>query len=206
MTTWFHEQRLAAVLGAIRSCGAGTVLDLGCGDGALLIRLLREPGIRRVVGIDLSADALRALERRLARLPPEATRKVSLFHGSMTEPDPVLRGYDAALLVETIEHIDPDRLSILERAVFRELSPETVIVTTPNSEFNGLLGVPGHRFRHPGHRFEWDRAKFRSWARGVAGRNGYRVTFEDVAGAHPTYGGASQMAVFRQPTGNTAAA
>lgn len=201
MTTWLHEQRLAAVLAAVRACGARTVLDLGCGDGALLIRLAREPAIQRIVGLDLSAQALETLRRRLEAVPAAARRKVSLLHGSMTEPDVDLKGYDAALLVETIEHLDPARLSVLERAVFRNIVPATVVITTPNSEFNALLGVPGHRFRHPGHRFEWDREKFRSWGDGAARRNGYDVAFEDVGGAHPVHGGASQMAIFRRGAG-----
>jgi hypothetical protein len=101
-----------------------------------------------------------------------------------------LTGFDAATLVEVIEHIEPDKLSLVERAVFRDMRPALVIVTTPNSDFNALLGVPGHRMRHPDHRFEWGSARFRAWAAGVARRNGYDVTCGNVAGG-------TQMAVFR---------
>ena len=198
MTSWLHEQRLEAVLEAVRACGAETILDLGCGDGALVTLLAREPQVRRVVGIDLSAEALRRLEGQLARMPDAVRQKVELIHGSLIEPGADLGGFDAATLVEVIEHIDPDRMATVARAVFRDFSPQTVIVTTPNSEFNALLGVPAHRFRHPDHRFEWDRARFRSWASGVAAGNGYGVAFAD--GAHPTLGGPSQMAVFRRAT------
>lgn len=196
--TWLHEQRLEAVLAAIRSYGAKTVLDLGCGDGALLTRLVQEPAIRRVVGIDISADALRRLRDRLGEMPAATGGKAELIQGSMIEPGGGLTGFDAAVLLETIEHVAPDRMSVLERAVFNDLRPATVIVTTPNSEFNALLGVPSHRFRHPDHRFEWGRAKFASWGKGVARRNQYRVAFSDVAGAHPTLGGSSQMAIFER--------
>jgi small RNA 2'-O-methyltransferase len=107
----------------------------------------------------------------------------------MTEPSG-LGGFDAAILVETIEHIEPDKLSRLERALFRDMRPATVIVTTPNSDFNALLGVPGHRMRHRDHRFEWGSDRFRAWAGGVASRNGYEAACENVAGG-------TQMAVFR---------
>jgi 3' terminal RNA ribose 2'-O-methyltransferase Hen1 len=195
MTTWLHEQRLEAVLAAIRECGAESILDLGCGDGALLIRLAREPKVSRIVGIDLSSDSLAQLRKKLEPLPVEYREKVELIHGSISESQRVLAGFDAAVLVETIEHIDPDRLSMIEHRVFHDMRPETVVITTPNSDFNSLLGVPQHRHRHPDHRFEWGRAKFRSWAEGVAERNGYAVTCRDVAGAHPVHGGASQMAL-----------
>lgn len=187
--TWMHDQRLEAVLGALRSVGAETVLDLGCGDGPLLVRLAHEPAIRRIVGMDVSADALNALRKRLAAAPEDVRCKVELRHASMTEASG-LTGFDAAILVETIEHIEPDKLSLVERAVFRDMRPATVIITTPNSDFNALLGVPGHRMRHPDHRFEWGSARFRAWAGGVARRNGYEAACENVAGG-------TQMAVFR---------
>jgi small RNA 2'-O-methyltransferase len=192
--TWMHDQRLEAVLGALRSVGAETIVDLGCGDGPLLVRLAHEPAIRRIVGVDVSADALAALRKRLNEAPEEVREKVELRHASMTEASEGLTGFDAAILVEVIEHIEPDRLSLVERAVFRDMRPACAIITTPNSDFNALLGVPGHRMRHRDHRFEWGSAKFRAWAGGVAQRNGYAVACENVAGG-------TQMAVFRLALG-----
>ncbi|WP_439574246.1 methyltransferase domain-containing protein [Phreatobacter sp.] len=196
MTSLLHEQRLADACEAVRQCGARSVLDLGCGDGDLLVRLASEPQIERIVGVDICAASLQRLRARLEALGVKATGHVELVHGSMITNGAAFKGFDCAVLIETIEHIDPDRLSVLERTVFAEMRPRTVIITTPNAEFNRLLDVPPHRFRHPDHRFEWDRAKFQRWAEGVAGRNGYRVACRDSAGCHPTLGGASQMALF----------
>ena len=198
MTTWLHRQRLEAVLAAVRAAGARTVLDLGCGEGALLSLMAHEPAIRHIVGIDVSAAALETLRARLGSVPAEIVRKIEIVHGSITETGRSFSGFDAALLVETIEHIDPDRLSEVEGAVFGHMRPKAVMITTPNRSYNWLLGVPPTRFRHADHRFEWGRAKFRAWAGGVARRNGYEASFEDVAGAHPDYGGASQMGIFRR--------
>jgi 3' terminal RNA ribose 2'-O-methyltransferase Hen1 len=196
VTTWLHKQRVNAVLAAVQSRSAETVLDLGCGEGALLTRLAEEPAIRRIVGIDLSSRVLETLRGRLRKMPPDLRRKAERRRGCMTAHDNAQIGFDAAVLVELIEHIDPDRLSAVERTVFRDMRPATVVITTPNRDFNPLLGVPAHRFRHPDHRFEWGREKFQRWAAGVAARNNYSVSCQDVAGAHPAYGGASQMAIF----------
>jgi len=196
MTTWIHERRLTAVLDAVRRSGARTVLDLGCGDGDLVVRLAAEPRIETVVGVDRCGAALDRLRARLVRSEPPPSALVELVQASMTDAAASKAGFDCAVLVEAIEHIDPDRLSVVERAVFRTARPATVVITTPNADFNPLLGVPEHRFRHPDHRFEWGRAKFRQWARGVAERNGFALTCSDIAGEHPVLGGASQMAVF----------
>ena len=197
--TWMHDQRLEAVISCLRAAGAEAIIDLGCGEGPLILRLAHEPAIRRIVGVDVSADALDALRKRLATASQEVRCKVELRLASMTEAGPGLSGFDAATLVETIEHIEPDRLTLVERAVFHDIRPALVIITTPNSDFNGLLGVPGHRMRHPDHRFEWGSARFRAWTNGVAQRNGYEATCENVAGG-------TQMAVFRLPLGPGGAA
>lgn len=197
MTTGLHQQRLETVQEIVRQSGGRAILDLGCGDGDLLIRLARNPRIERILGIDVCRESLDRLRQRLESLAEKGPAQIELVHGSMTEPDTALTGFDCAILLETIEHMDPERFSVLESAVFYRMRPATVVITTPNAECNPLLGVPSHRFRHPDHRFEWDRARFQRWVRGVAVRNGYEAVCSDIAGNHPLYGGASQMAVFR---------
>ncbi|MDQ2079793.1 methyltransferase domain-containing protein [Xanthobacteraceae bacterium Astr-EGSB] len=199
MTTWLHQQRLEAVRNVIRERGVRSILDLGCGEGDLIARLADEAGAVRLVGVDLCARSLARLQDRLEQGQCGRTCHVELVHGSLLELPARLKGFDCAVLVETIEHLDADRLGRLERSVLGSLRPRTVIITTPNAEFNGLLGVPTHRFRHPDHRFEWDRGRFRRWAKGVAQRQEYEVRCEDIAGRHPQLGGASQMAVFDLP-------
>lgn len=193
--TPMHRARIDAVCQVLAELRAGSVLDLGCGDGPLLARLAASAQIERIVGIERDAAALARLAARLEHDP--AGRAVELRVGDLLAPDPALAGFDVAVLVEVIEHIDPTRLSVLETALFATLRPRAVILTTPNADFNGLLGVPRRRLRHPEHRFEWGRARFRSWARGVGQRRGQTVAFRDLGGAHPDLGGPSQMAVFR---------
>jgi len=198
VTTALHEARLAAVIRAVEETGARTILDLGCGTGDLILRLAVLPGITRITGLDTDLASLRRLQTRLAALPAEARSRVQIAQASMTKSHRNLRGHDCACLVETIEHLPLADLNRLERALFADMRPRHVIVTTPNADYNPVLGVPAHRFRHPDHRFEWARARFGRWADGIAARHGYAVTTRAVGEAHPELGGASQMALFRR--------
>lgn len=195
MTTDLHADRLDIVAAFLAERG-GRVLDLGCGDGELVLRLLASPAITAVTGVDIDAGRIATGRKRVAEAGGQ--KRARLIVGSLTDASLPLDGYDAAALVEAVEHIPPDRLSALERAVFGAFRPGVVIVTTPNADFNPLLGVPDHRRRHPDHRFEWSRARFADWARGVARRSGYRVEAGTIGARHPDLGGPSQIAVFRR--------
>lgn len=159
MTTLLHKDRIAAVESVLNSGTARSVLDLGCGDGDFFLRMAARPDIARLVGIEVDTGAVTRLEARLRAQGSTAGAEVRT--GSILSPDPQLAGFDCAVMIEVIEHLDPSHLSQLERALFHVLRPQRLILTTPNAEFNPLLGVPTHRFRHPGHRFEWTRARFR---------------------------------------------
>lgn len=192
-----QEQRLDAVAGRLRDCGATSVLDLGCGSGELVARLAAEACFERIVGVDRSPSILATARERLGPAVVDGAR-VRLLCASFAEADDRLAGFDAAALVETLEHVDPGRLALVERAVFAGYRPRTVIVTTPNREYNPCYGLADGALRHPDHRFEWGRARFRRWAQGVGERNGYAVTFDGIGEADEQYGCPTQMALFRQ--------
>ncbi|NUU20473.1 MAG: 3' terminal RNA ribose 2'-O-methyltransferase Hen1, partial [Streptomycetaceae bacterium] len=198
--------RRDAILGALRAAGAARVLDLGCGDGKLLVELLKERQFAEVVGVDVSVRALGIAARRLRldRMGERQRSRVSLLQGALTYTDARLAGYDAAVLSEVIEHLDEPRLPALEFAVFGAARPGTVVVTTPNVEYNVRYapeeedghGLAPGAMRHADHRFEWDRARFRAWARDVGERFGYRAEFAPVGDDDPEVGSPTQMAVF----------
>lgn len=196
MASTLHDERLDAVMRRLVASGARSVLDLGCGSGELLVRLVAAPQFERIVGIDISLEALAEAQGRLRMGSGMDNGRVQLLQASFTQADERLKGFDAALLVETIEHIDPGRLSALEDAVFACYRPASVLVTTPNHEYNVIHGMPPGTFRHPDHRFEWTRAKFRSWALRVAKRNGHSASFHDIGDPDPILGGSTQMAIF----------
>ena len=192
-----HERRLDRVAEVIAEAGAKRVLDLGCGDGKLLARLLRLRGIEQIVGVEVSSAELTRAERRFSDLPEAARRRLTLQQGSLLYRDARLRGFDAAALVEVIEHVEPDRLHHVEWALFGHARPGLVIVTTPNRDYNMLFpSLPAGRSRHPGHRFEWTRAEFQAWASRVADTYGYTVRHEGLGDEHPELGAPGQMAVF----------
>lgn len=194
-----HGQRLAAVVAALRESGAKRVLDLGCGEGRLIKLLLQEKSFTHILGLDVSYRALElARDRlRLERLPMMQRERVRLIHGALTYRDKRLEGYDAAAVVEVIEHLDPPRLAAFERVLFEFAKPETVVVTTPNAEYNVKFAtLPAGKFRHKDHRFEWTRQEFQAWTARIADRFGYTVRIAHVGPEDESVGAPSQMGVF----------
>jgi 3' terminal RNA ribose 2'-O-methyltransferase Hen1 len=194
-----NEQRLGAVLAALRAAGARRVLDLGCGAGNLLRELLQDNQFDEIVGLDVSIRSLEAAQRRLKldRLPPAQASRIKLLHGSLMYRDKRLEGFDAAAVVEVVEHLDPPRLSAFERVLFEFARPRMIVLTTPNREYNVTWPtLPSGQFRHPDHRFEWTQKEFQDWAHGVPSRFGYAVRFLSVGPEHETLGPPTQMGVF----------
>lgn len=202
------EHRRTAILDALRVAGASRVLDLGCGQGQLVQALLKDVRFTEIVGVDVSMRALTIASRRLKldRMGERQADRVTLRQGSLTYTDKRLAGYDAAVLSEVVEHLDLPRLPALEYAVFGAARPGTVLVTTPNVEYNVRWEtLPAGHVRHGDHRFEWTRAEFRDWAGQVAERHGYTVRYEPVGPDDPEVGPPTQMAVFTRTaeTGTT---
>ena len=198
-TISLNEQRLGAVLSALKASGAARVLDLGCGEGRLLQLLLKEKQFTEITGMDVSHRALEIARDRLHldRLPPIQKERIRLLRGSLIYRDQRLAGYDAAAIVEVIEHLDPPRLAAFERVLFGHARPATIVITTPNSEYNVKWpALPAGKFRHRDHRFEWTRAEFQSWAAATAARAGYTARFVPVGPEDHSLGPPTQMAVF----------
>jgi 3' terminal RNA ribose 2'-O-methyltransferase Hen1 len=198
-----NEQRLGAVTAALRASGARRVVDLGCGEGRLLRTLLDDRSFDEIVGMDVSIRSLEnARDRlRLDRLPPAQRERIRLVHGSLVYRDARIAGYDAAAVVEVIEHLDPPRLRAFERVLFEFAAPRTVVMTTPNREYNARFErLAAGAFRHRDHRFEWTRAEFQRWANLVADRFGYDVRFLPVGQEDAELGAPTQMGVFTRRT------
>ena len=197
-----NDRRHQAVVREVRTGGGVRVIDVGCGDGRLLQKLAAEPQLGRICGLDVSLAALERATRRLDRAHGGGHRRVDLVLGTVTSLGDQLLGYDTATVVEVIEHVEPDRLGVFTSAVFGRLDLSTVIVTTPNVEYNVHLDhLPPSGLRHRDHRFEWTRAEFTAWADGVALDYGYAVRHAGIGDAEPTTGPPTQMAVFTRVSG-----
>jgi len=199
-----NDQRMERVTALLLELGAKSVLDLGCGEGRLIRELLKVPGLNRIVGVEVAPRVLAAAgdKLRLENMPDMKRRRVELLQGSLVYRDSRLQGFDAAAVVEVIEHMDAERLPAFEAALFRFAKPGAVIVTTPNREFNAMFEtLPADHFRHHDHRFEWTRAEFRHWAESVAQAHGYAVRFEGIGTEDPVHGTPTQAAVFTRMEG-----
>ena len=199
-----NDQRQDAVLAALRDPNREirSVIDLGCGEGKLVASLARDGRFERILGVDVSAASLEWAEARVDRLNLTETRRrrVALTLGSVVYRDDRFRGFDAATLVEVIEHVDPTRLTSLEAAVFGHARPARVIVTTPNADYNPTWpALPAGQFRHRDHRFEWTRVEFLAWVERVARAFGYSCRIEPIGPVDPALGPPTQMALFDLP-------
>ena len=194
-----NTQRLWSVVAALKNCGANRVIDIGCGEGRLLSLLVKERQFTNIAGVDVSHVALkRAGDRlKLERASDSMRERVRLFQGSLTYKDARFSGFDAACVVEVIEHLDTPRLAAFERVLFEFARPSAVVLTTPNKEYNAKYGfLYEGDLRHNDHRFEWTRVEFRGWASRVAEKFGYAVQFSDIGEADETLGAPTQMGVF----------
>ena len=199
VTPRLNDERLMAVLAALKSSGAMRVLDLGCGEGKLLRRLMKDKQFTEIVGLDVSVRCLEIASARLKleQLSESQASRIKLIHGSLMYRDKRLEGYDAASVVEVIEHLDPPRLKAFERVVFEFAKPRTIVLTTPNAEYNAVWEtLPAGEFRHADHRFEWTRQEFQTWANAIATRFGYTVRFQGIGPEHAEHGTPTQMGIF----------
>ena len=204
--TGLHEERLQRAIDVLKGTGAARILDLGCGSGMLLYRLLAEAQFTEVLGLEQSGISLAQARQMLGEHLHGPSSRLALLQGSYAARNPRLVGYDAAAMIETIEHMPPGELSLVERSVFGHYRPGYVYMTTPNSEYNPLLGLEDGEFREEDHKFEWCRARFRRWASGVASRNDYAVTFSGIGAPDPAMGSPTQTALFRRRDEAVAAA
>jgi 3' terminal RNA ribose 2'-O-methyltransferase Hen1 len=194
-----NEERLGSVVAVLKASGAKRVLDLGCGEGKLLKALLAEKQFEEITGVDVSTRTLeRAAERlRLEQLAEKQRERIRLIQGGLTYRDKRLQGKDAAAVVEVIEHLDPPRLDAFARALFECARPRTVVLTTPNAEYNVRFeSLPAGTLRHKDHRFEWTRSEFQKWSEDTARRFGYGVRLAPIGLNDPEVGSPTQMAIF----------
>ena len=196
-----NDQRIQVIAEVVERCKPSSVLDLGCGEGKLLRELLKNRQISEIVGVDVSSRALEVAERRLRLkdMPDNQRKRIKLLNGSLTYRDSRLANRDLAIAAEVIEHIDLDRLDAFERSVFEFASPEIVMVTTPNAEYNAKFeNMDPGQMRHADHRFEWSRGEFKQWIDRVCESYPYEAEVQGIGPSDDNLGCPTQMAIFRK--------
>jgi len=199
-----HDQRIGTVLSVLRGAGAKRVLDLGCGEGKLLRPLLADPQFERILGMDVSWRSIEIAKEKLHfdQLPEKQKARIELIQGSLMYRDRRFEGFDAAAVIEVIEHLDAARLAAFERVLFECAKPKTAVVTTPNAEYNALFPtLPAGQFRHRDHRFEWTRGEFAQWAESISARFGYAKQILPIGPEDATLGAPTQMGIFTRAGG-----
>lgn len=191
--------RLNTVRDAVLASGAFTVIDLGCGECRLTSLLLNEPQIKQVTACDVSVAVLEKAAKRLRldRMQPFRKNKLTIMQASLTYKDKRFEGFDCACVIEVIEHIEPMRIPAFERVLFEFAAPRTVILTTPNKEYNtNYEAMQENTLRHGDHRFEWTRAEFAEWTKHICERFGYRCEITGIGSYDEACGNPTQMGVF----------
>lgn len=194
-----HDKRIKLVADKLTESGAASVLDLGCGEGKLLRQLIKQKQFSKIVGMDVSYNELLKAKERLHfdEMSPKQKERINLFQGSLTYQDPRLAGFDAAAVVEVIEHLDLNRLKAFERVLFEFAKPKIVVLTTPNQEYNVMWDkLDAEEMRHNDHRFEWTRKEFSAWTNKIGERYNYKVELLPIGDEVENIGAPSQMAIF----------
>lgn len=197
--TPLNALRMDAVKNAVLASGAESVIDMGCGEGRLTSLLLSEQQIKRITACDVSVNVLeRAAQRlKLDRMNEFKKSKLTLMQASLTYKDKRFEGFDCACAVEVIEHIEPIRVPAFERVIFEFACPRTVIITTPNREYNANYEhMQENDLRHGDHRFEWTRGEFKEWTEHVCEKFGYTCKISGIGEPDEKYGSSTQMGVF----------
>jgi len=194
-----NSQRMEAVKNAVLASGAASVIDLGCGECRLTSMMLDCKQIQHITACDVSVKELEKAAQRLHldRMEPYRRSKLTLMQASLTYKDKRFAGHDCACVVEVIEHIEPTRIPAFERAVFEFAAPKTVILTTPNREYNANYEfLPEDELRHDDHRFEWTRAEFTDWTKHICEKFGYSCEISGIGDNDEKLGTPTQMGVF----------
>jgi len=201
---YLNDIRLDSVFNELVQNKIYSVIDIGCGEGKLIQKLIKSSQFNKIAGMDVSYKELLKAKARMFfdEMAPRQKSRIDLFHGSIVYKDERLRIYQAATVIEVIEHLDEEKLHIFEKVLFEYTNPEFIIITTPNIEFNETYKkINKQDLRHHDHRFEWTREEFQSWSEKLAKKYNYNIEFKNVGESIKDIGSPTQMGIFKHKIG-----
>jgi ubiquinone/menaquinone biosynthesis C-methylase UbiE len=133
-------RRLAADIADIAPVGA-TVLDIGTGPGVLLVELARRRLDVRVLGVDLSADMVRAAARNLGEFGDRGTVQVA----DVTDLPVADNAVDLVVSSMSLHHWDDPKAAVAE--LDRVLRPggQLCVYDFPFAPFDTLVSEAWNR-------------------------------------------------------------
>ncbi|WP_310831561.1 3' terminal RNA ribose 2'-O-methyltransferase Hen1 [Paenibacillus pedocola] len=193
-----NDLRYAAIAAAVEELYAkATIVDFGSGEGKLSAKLSSVPGVREIKAVEPSAASqLRAMDRFAKLADKPGIIVPDPVTGSLFYFDESLRGKDVMILCEVIEHIDEYRLARVMENIFAEYAPKTLIVTTPNKDYNAVYEMEQEELRHGDHRFEWGRKAFSVWCARWTETFDYTAELTGIGEGSVEFGYPTQMAIF----------
>ena len=187
--TSLNTMRYEAIVNQVKQLQHSIVIDMGAGEGKLTEQLAQIKTIDKLYAVDPSNAALMKMTKRFSDAEFSVTPTIQW--GSLYYEEDNFRKADVFILCEVIEHINEDRLPQLMHLITDTYAPKSIIITTPNAEYNRVYEL--QQMRHDDHRFEWTRAQFKAWCSKVSPQ--YELHFEGIGVEHPAYGTPTQMCV-----------
>lgn len=126
-----------------------TVLDVGCGHGALSIDAARR-GAKKVVGIDIDGDRIAFARINLDRNFPELAEVVSFHQESLDE---LRETFDAVVSKDSFEHIED--LPKMMRDIAAHLNPGGLLIVGFSPLYYSPFGDHGRYFPNSSRRLPW---------------------------------------------------
>jgi 2-polyprenyl-3-methyl-5-hydroxy-6-metoxy-1,4-benzoquinol methylase len=146
ITRWYWDYKDNIVLEQVAD--HGTIVDLGCGEGVLLEKLVKKFPNLNIIGIDIMLENVEICQKRL--LPAR--------QGNLYDLDIKDGSIDVVILMEVIEHLENAPKAIKE--IYRILkSNGKLIVIFPNDAFFYFARLMTFKFKeaayNPGHTRQW---------------------------------------------------
>ncbi|WIM41190.1 3' terminal RNA ribose 2'-O-methyltransferase Hen1 [Paenibacillus sp. PK4536] len=175
------------------------IVDFGAGEGKLSVRLGEIEGVEQIWAVEPSMQSqLRAIDR-FAKLEGRTDYVIPVVTtGSLFYRDERWVDQDVIILCEVIEHINEVRLPQVIHTLFTDYRPQTLIMTTPNREYNEVYQMGKDEIRHTDHRFEWTRAELEQYCTQWIQDRPYTFTLSGIGEKHEQYGQPTQMVVFHR--------